>query len=86
VYVRKLSQNTRAAHCKYIQESNQHQPSKPFLWIFTHVSKSRSYNVSPNGTFTGFHILVEAASVGCTGTPIIPVADAKAAAATVDPV
>jgi hypothetical protein len=50
------------------------------------VSKSRSYNVSPNGTLTGFHILVEAASAGCAGTPSTPVVDAKAAAATVDPV
>ncbi len=54
--------------------------------IFTYVSKSISYKVSEKGTLTGLHILDEAASVGCAGTPSIPVADAKALAATVDPV
>lgn len=54
--------------------------------ILTYVSKSRSYNVSANGTFTGFHIFEEAASAGCDGAPSMPVADAMAVAAIVDPV
>ena len=59
-----------------------HSPTK----IFTYVSKSISYKVSPKGTFTGLHIFEDAASAGCAGAPSIPVVDAKAAAATVDPV
>lgn len=54
--------------------------------ILTYVSKSISYKVSPNGTLTGLHFFDDAASDGCAGTPSIPVADAKALAATVDPV
>ena len=52
----------------------------------TYVSKSISYNVSENGSGTGFHILEEAASAGFAATPTIPVAEANAVAATVDPV
>ena len=44
-----------------------------------------SYNVSENGNATGFHIWEEAASAGWVGTPSVPIADANAAAATVDP-
>jgi hypothetical protein len=45
-----------------------------------------SYKVSENGNGTGFHIFEAAASEGFAGTPIIPVAEANAEAATVDPV
>ena len=54
--------------------------------MVTYVSKSMSYKVSENGNETGFHIFEAAASEGLAGTPIIPVAEANAEAATVDPV
>lgn len=68
------------------RKCDKQQPSTLYSFVFTYVSKSISYKVSENGTLTGLHIFEEAASAGCVGTPSIPVADAKAVAATVDPV
>ena len=52
----------------------------------SYVSKSISYSVSEKGNGTGFHIFEAAASDGLAGTPNIPVAEANADAAIVDPV
>mmetsp|Transcript_18459 Transcript_18459/g.42122 ORF Transcript_18459/g.42122 Transcript_18459/m.42122 type:complete len:144 (-) Transcript_18459:338-769(-) len=62
------------------------EPREPTKYPCSGVSKSISYNVSENGSGTGFHILEEAASAGFAATPTIPVAEANAVAATVDPV